>query len=165
MDEDLQYSLSLELKHLAHKIVERYFYYLGHVDIENIFFAERDATRPKKAPIVQLMGVSAPWVVAQLMQANKALYCLFAYSEDWAGVSPAMREWLVFQALLGVSPLNDGKIQKPDVQDFGIIIEFLGPYWKTRQDLPSLLDTADGKPLPLPLPPDNTDEGNSVKGL
>lgn len=154
------YDESPELKILADKIIERYHLYLGYIDTDNIFFAEITGNKPKKSPIIQVAGITSSWVRDIVLKSNNALYCIAVWAEEWTEISPDMQQWLIFDALLHVSEHNDGGLQKPDVNEFGILVEYLGPYWRKREDLPSLLGSLD--PLPIPVPQDNTDEGSSV---
>ena len=158
--EDKTYVESWELKKIADKLIERYYLYLGHVQTDNIYFADIIGAKPKKATIMQIGGVNSPWVKQFIQKQNGALYCVSVWKDEWDETFPPQQEWLVFDALMRIDPHNDGKLVKPDVNEFGNIIEYLGPYWRSKTDLPSLL--GGDEPLPIPLPAYNSDEGSSV---
>jgi hypothetical protein len=166
MPKDITYVQSLELYEIALKLKERYYLHLGHVDLDIIYFAEKLGDKPKKGKIAELSGISNPWVKALLAknQNDNKLYCMSVWSAEWLEVTPAKKEWMVFKMLCSVHPQNDGKLNKPDISDFGYIQEFfmnagVGPYWESQDDLPSLLGA---DPLAIPPPPDDTDEGSTL---
>jgi len=144
---------SYELLGLAKKLQERYHFFLGQVDLEAIWFTEALGEKPKTAKVASISGITKPWLKQLLakMDKNNKLYCLSVWSQEWENLSPAQREWAVFHCLYAVAPEAEGKMRKPDVQGYGPIIDFLGPYWERRQDLPSMLDG--DEPLPIPPPP------------
>lgn len=160
------YNKSNEVMELANKIKQRYYLYVGQVDLENVFFAEIDGEKPKRAGIMEVSGVSSSWVRYILDQNHNALYCMAVWGQEWLDLAPNVKEWLVFDALLRIDPENTGKIRKPDINEFGMILDYfgnigIGAYWRNKSDkLPSLLGGID--PLPIPLPPDDTDEGSSI---
>jgi hypothetical protein len=171
--EEKIYNHSPELQEMAEKIVEKYYFYLGHIVLENIYFAEIDSPKPKRAEAMSVSGVSSTWVKQIMDEMNKKikdktsfdnkLYCISVYGEEWDDISPTMQEWMVFDALLRIDLEGTGKLRKPDICDHGILLDYfgqigIGPYWRKSSNLPSLLA---GDALPIPLPPDNTDEGNS----
>ena len=159
MDEKT-YSQSHELRNMATKIIDHYHLYLGHIDLDNIYFADIDGEKPKRAGIMQIGGITSEWVRQLLQKTNGALYCISVWREEWEAIFAPMQEWMMFDALMRINPNNDGKLVKPDVNEFGIVVEFIGPYWRSRTDLPSLLD---GDPLAIPLPKDNeSDLGSTV---
>lgn len=158
--EDKTYSQSSELLIMAKQIIDRYHLYLGHIDLDNIYFAEIDGDKPKKSTVMQIGGITSEWVKQLVQKTNGALYCISVWRDEWDEIFPPMQKWMVFDALMRIDPHNDGKLMKPDVNEFGIIVEYIGPYWRNRTDLPDLLDSDD--PLPIPLPAYNVDEGSSV---
>jgi hypothetical protein len=158
--EDRVYEESSELKDTAERLVERYYEYLGHVDLENIYFAAIQGSKPKKTSVMQIGGITSEWVKKLIKETKGKIYCISVWASEWDEVFPSMREWMIFDALLRIDPHNDGKLIKPDVNEFGILIEYIGPYWRKKDDLPSLLDSKD--PLPIPLPAYESDEGSSV---
>lgn len=147
------YNESYELAELASKLQDRYRYELGHVDLELIYFAEKLGEKGKKARVVDVVGITSAWLKQLLSKAgkNNKLYCLSAWSQEWGELSPAQKQWAIFNSLYSISLENDGKLRKPDVQGHGPIIEFLGPYWQARQDLPDMLS---GDALGIPPPPE-----------
>ena len=160
--EDKTYSQSSELRNMASKIIDNYHLYLGHIDLDNIYFADIDGEKPKRAGIMQIGGITSEWVRQLLQKTNGALYCISVWRDEWETIFSPMQEWMMFDALMRINPNNDGKLVKPDVNEFGIIVEFIGPYWRSRTDLPSLLD---GDPLAIPLPTYNVDEGETNVGF
>ncbi len=164
---DKVYTEALDLKLTCEKIKDRYYLYLGHVDLDAIFFAEvSGAVRPKKGAVAEISGVSAQWLKQRLQeQADYTLYCLSVWGDDWTELSPNTQEWVLFDLLYSIDPANEGKLRKRDVQEHGIICEYLGPYWRGKhakgEDLPGLLSSKD--PLPIPLPPEgDVDEGSTI---
>jgi hypothetical protein len=81
---------------------------------------------------------------------KKYLYCISAWEEVWEEVNDIKKEWLMFEALLKISPMLEGSIEKYDCIGFNCMIEYAGPYWKVRTDLKSLLN--EHSPLPIPIP-------------
>jgi hypothetical protein len=144
---------SLDLYELAFKLQDRYRYELGHVDLELIYFAEKIGEKGKKAKIAEVSGITSAWLKQLLSKAgkNNKLYCLAVWSQEWGQLSPAQQQWAIFNSLYSISLENDGKLRKPDVQGHGPIIEFLGPYWQARKDLPDMMS---GDPLGIPPPPE-----------
>jgi hypothetical protein len=66
----------------------------------------------------------------------------------------------LFSALYSISPQNDGTIRQFEVQDYAFILEYFirnnyGANYMNHSILPSLLDSKD--PLPIPLPADPED--------
>lgn len=150
---------SYELAELASKLQERYRYELGHVDLELIYFAEKIGEKSKKAKIVEVSGITSAWLKQLLSKAgkNNKLYCLSAWSQEWSELTPAQQQWGVFNSLYSISLENDGKLRKQDVQGHGPIIEFLGPYWESSNDLPDML-SGDALGIPPPPDPENSDD-------
>jgi len=152
---------SYELAELASKLQDRYRYELGHVDLELLYFAEKIGEKGKNAKIVEVSGITSAWLKQLLSKAgkNNKLYCLSAWSQEWGELSPAQKQWFIFHCLYSIALENDGKLRKPDVQGHGPIIEFLGPYWQNRKDLPDMLS---GDPLGIPPPPEPQDEEDAL---
>lgn len=155
------YNVSHELRGMAEKLVSRYYLYLGTVDLDNIFFAEIEGEKPKRGKVMEVSGIRSAWVKQERQKDNKTLYCLSVWGEDWDDIDPYKREWMVFDALMRISPINDGSLRKPDIQEFGCIVEFLGPYWREKEQLPGLLDGDEALPIPLPRCKEE-DEGSTV---
>ena len=93
---------------------------------------------------------------AKQFNTKEKLYCLAVWTEEWSELQKSKKEWIIFKCLYSISPSLDGKIRAVDVQDYGFILEYFirsgfGPYWETKDDLPSLLDSNDGLPLIIPL--------------
>ena len=83
------------------------------------------------------------------------------YDEAWAEKTKAHKEWLMFRALFSLSPALDGTLRQIDVQDYSFILEYMiknnyGANYMDQSILPSLLDSKD--PIPIPLPKDAEDE-------
>lgn len=154
---------SNELKNLAEKLKERYYVYIGYVDLEQIYFAEMVGEKPKKGPVIALNGLSQKWVRDLLLGnvQDKKIYCLGVYDEAWAALTKAHREWAMFKALFSIAPSMDGTLRQIDVQDHSFILEYMikhnyGANYMNQSILPSLLDSKD--PIPIPLPKDEEDE-------
>lgn len=150
-----------ELKELAQKLQERYYAHLGHISLDGVFFAEIIGEKPEKIAVIELNGTNSSWHRMILVESHKELYCVAVWGEAWAEIPPDTQCWLLFDILLGVGPKMDGKITQPDVKDYGIVLQFLGPYWNKKQDaLPSLL--AGDNPLDVPLPMSLYDYGEDT---
>jgi hypothetical protein len=85
---------------------------------------------------------------------------LGVYEEKWAELTKPHKEWALFSALYSISPQNDGTIRQFEVQDYAFILEYFirnnyGANYMNHSILPSLLDSKD--PLPIPLPADPED--------
>lgn len=155
------YTESIELKSMTKKMIEWYWLHISHVDIDNIFFAEIQEEKPKKAPIMFISGIKTKWV-RQLLSSHPQyhyMYCIMIYKNEWDELYPVRKEWMLFDALLRIHPANNGSLRQPDVNDFGIILEYLGIYWRNKDNLPSLLQG--DKPLPIPSPLININENIS----
>jgi hypothetical protein len=157
------YLESTELKNLAEKLKERYYVYIGYVDLEQIYFVEMVGEKPKKGPVIVLNGLSQKWVRDLLLGEvqDKKIYCLGVYDEAWAELSKAHKEWTLFRGLFSLSPSMDGTLRQIDVQDHSFILEYMiknnyGANYMSQSILPSLLDSKD--PIPIPLPKDSEDE-------
>lgn len=162
--EKVIYSEASEMKDLATKIKERYFLYVGHVDLDTIHFTFKNAeTIPKSAKIAELSSIKSAWVrqILAMLHDNR-LYCISSWEEMWNDLEPEQKEWLIFDLMYSVHPSCDSRLRKPDVSEHGIICEFLGPYWRRGETpLPSLLGSID--PLPIPPPPMDGDDGATVE--
>lgn len=153
MKSKVNYHESVELKQLAIEICSRYSTHLYHVDPEKIYFCMKTSEngKPKSAKIAEVSGLKNPWV-RKLLQDQGALqcYCLSAWADEWDALQDEQRQWVLFYLLFGLSELCDGTMRKRDVEsEFGFMIEFLGPYWRLRGDLPNMLGD---EALPLPPP-------------
>lgn len=158
--DDQEYNDSPELKDLAQHLISRYSLHLGHVDVENIFFAEINGEKPKKGKVARLAGASSKWVRQILAKNNEAMYCLAVYGDTWTKLTPSQQQWIMFDLLLSIAPENDGKVNKPDCVEWGILVEYQGAWWRKKDSLPDMLNGLD--PLPIPLPPMEEDEGATV---
>lgn len=149
----MEYIESMALKDMAESLVDKYGLYIGHVNINNIFFASIYGDKPKKAPVIFLSGIGSQWVKQVVEKVpDGTLYCIAIWQDEWDELWPAKQEWFLFDCLLGIGHENDGKILKHDCDEWAIIVEYLGPYWRIKDDvaLPSLLEPS--MPLPLPMP-------------
>lgn len=150
---------SQEVKELAEKLQEKYFPFLGYIDLELVCFAEMDGYKSKKAPVYSISGITQGWVrdiIFHKFNSKEKRYCLAVWTEEWSELQKSKKEWIVFKALYSISPNLDGKMRPVDVQDYGFIIDFfvrsgIGPYWEIKDNLPSLLNGDDTLPLLLPL--------------
>jgi len=159
----MEYIESMSLKNMAEQLVDKYNIYLGYIDIENIFFASIDGVKPPKASPIFISGVASKWVRQILGKIpNGQLYCIAIWESEWESLWKSKQEWLLFDCLLCVGRNNDGSLRKRDCNEWAIIVEYLGPYWRIKDDveLPSLLDSPDPLPIPMPLI-DPEDEDNN----
>ena len=152
------YTESLEILNLAKQLQEKYSAFIGYVDLDLVAFALVDGYKPKNAKVSQMSGITQAWVrdiLFNKFNTKGKLYCLSVWSELWDELEQSKKEWVVFKSLYSISPDLDGKIRATDVQDYGFIIEYFirsgfGPYWESKDSLPSLLS----QDLPLILPLD-----------
>lgn len=145
------YEFSIELSNMAHALYHRYSMYFLGMNLHNIYFAFIDGKPPKRAPVVEINGINGAWAKQQLeIYEDTKLYCIAVWKESWDELFDNYKEWMLFEAMMYISDRNDGSLKKPDVVGFGPIIEYLGPYWKERADLPSLINSK--KPIQLPFP-------------
>lgn len=153
----IEYLESLEIKTTAQKLQEKYYPFIGYVDLEEIYFSEIVGFKPDKAPTWQISGLTQQW--ARDLMSSKSqnkLYCFAVWTDAWAEISNNKKEWIIFRSLFSISPGGKGKLRSFDVQDYGFINEYfvrigIGPYWLSKDDLPSLLDGKDVLPLILPM--------------
>ena len=152
-----EYHESIEIKTLAGKLQERYFPFIGYVDLDEILFTEIIGFKPEKTPIFSMSGLTQKWARDLIIANNqKKSYCFSAWCDEWSELPENKREWIIFRSLYSVSPQGDGKLRPYDVQDYGFITEYfvrcgIGPYWLTKDELPSLLSGNDVLPLVLPM--------------
>jgi hypothetical protein len=150
---------SLEIKEIAIQLQEKYYAFIGYIDLEIVCFAEMEGYKSKKASVYLMSGITQGWVrdiIFHKFNTKEKLYCLAVWTEEWSELQKSKKEWIIFKCLYSISPSLDGKIRAVDVQDYGFILEYFirsgfGPYWETKDDLPSLLDSNDGLPLIIPL--------------
>ncbi len=73
-----------EIKTMAEKLKERYYVYIGYVDLEQIYFAEMVGSTPKKAKPIALNGLAQKWVRDLLLGdiQDKKIYCLGVWEEN-----------------------------------------------------------------------------------
>ena len=153
----IEYSESIEIKSIAQKLQEKYYPFIGYVDLEEIYFSEIIGFKPDKAPIWQISGLTQQW--ARDLMAEKSqqkMYCFAVWSDAWSEFSNNKKQWIIFRSLYSISPGGKGKLRTFDVQDYGFINEYfvrigVGPYWQTKDELPSLLDGKEPLPLILPM--------------
>lgn len=153
----IEFSESLDIKQKAKKLQEKYYPFIGYVDLDEIYFSEMIGFKPEKAPIWQMSGLTQQWA-RDLMasQTQQKMYCFAAWAEEWSDIPENKKEWIIFRALYSVSPQGKGKLRPFDVQDYGFITEYfvrvgVGPYWQDKDELPSLLAGNDVLPLVLPM--------------
>jgi hypothetical protein len=157
---DIEYKESLEIKDTAKKLQERYYPFIGNVDLDEIFFSEIIGFKPEKAPVWLMSGLTQQWARDLIAsQTQQKQYCFSAWSDEWSEISSAKKEWIIFRAIYSISPQGKGKLRPFDVQDYGFIVEYfvrvgIGPYWQDKDELPSLLAGNDVLPLVLPMSDD-----------
>lgn len=146
------------LRLLAQDLVEKYFPFIGYIDLDQICFILDDNPKPKKSPVYKVSGITQSWV-RDIINASPEnygkFYCISVYEEEWNELQKSQREWFMMKCLYSISPSLDGKIRSFEIFDYAFINEYfvrvgVGPYWELREDLPSLLDS--NEPLPLILP-------------
>ena len=158
--DNIEYHNSIEMLEIAKKLQEKYFPFIGYVDLDEILFAEIIGFKPEKAPIYTMSGITQKWARDLILSNNqKKSYCFSAWCDNWSELSEAKKEWLIFRSLYAVSPQGQGKLRPFDVQDYGFINEYfvrvgIGPYWQSEDNLPSLLNGNDVLPLVLPMEDD-----------
>ena len=159
---EVSYRESINLYALARQLQERYYLHLGHVDLDVIYFADKTGDKPPKASVIEASGVRSGWVQQILNQnASHKRYCIAAWFVEWSELSFNKQEWLMFDALYSIGIENDGKLRVRDVVEHGVIADFLGVYWRSDDEIPSLLQSKD----PLPIPPPaaiHADEGSTL---
>ncbi len=150
---------SQECLNIAQKLVEKYYMFIGYVDLDLVHFVEMDGYKSKNAPACVMSGLTQSWArdILRTSGSNK-IYCFAVWSEIWEQTEKSKKEWLVFRSLYSISPALDGKIRNFDVQDYGFIVEYFvrsgyGPYWSEKDNLPSLLDND----IPLIVPMNDDD--------
>lgn len=155
-----EYHECIEIKNIAEKLQEKYFPFIGYVDLDEILFTEIIGFKPEKTPIFSMSGLTQKWARDLILSVNqKKTYCFSAWSDEWSELSNNKKEWIIFRCLYSVSPQGNGKIRPLDVQDYGFINEYfvrigIGPYWLTKDELPGLLSGNDILPLVLPMEDD-----------
>ena len=157
---DAEFHESIEMKEIAKKLQERYFPFIGYVDLDEIYFTEIIGFKPEKAPIYTMSGITQKWARDLISSSNqKKLYCFAAWVDNWSETPTEKKEWILLRCLYSVSPQGEGKLRPYDVQDYGFINEYfvrvgIGPYWETKDILPGLLKGNDVLPLVLPMEDD-----------
>jgi hypothetical protein len=161
MEEEIIYIESEDMKKLAHDLRQAYYVHLGHVNLDAIFFVEKDGILPKKAKTIEIAGVTNGGIrlLMQKIGGNQN-YCVSVWKESWDAINEYQRQWLMFEILYSIKYGSEGYLRKPDVQEYGPIIEYfantnIGVHWRKCEELPNLLDTIS---LPIPLPPDEDEE-------
>lgn len=142
---------------IAQKLQEKYFAFIGYVNLETVYFTKMIGYKSRNAPPYIMSGLTQAWARSILNNhQSKKNYCLGVWDEEWDELEKSKKEWIIFRCLYSISPANDGKLRPLDVQDYGFIVEYFvrsgfGPYWEQKENLPSLLDGNDILPLILPL--------------
>lgn len=148
---------SSEITNIAKQLQEKYYPFIGYINLDEIFFSEMIGYKSKNAPVYQMSGLTQAWAREILLAEKKnKCYCLAVWQELWEELEQSKKEWIVFKCLFMVSPQGDGKIRPYDVNDFGFIVEYFvkagfGPYWELKENLPSLLSGNDTLPLVIPM--------------
>ena len=146
-----------EVLDIAKKLQEKYYAFIGSVNLDSIYFTKMIGYKSRNAPVYIMSGLTQAWARSVLnnLQSRKN-YCLGVWEEEWDELEKSKKEWIIFRCLYSISPADDGKIRPFDVQDYGFIVEYfvrigVGPYWEAKENLPSLLDSDDILPLIIPL--------------
>lgn len=160
--QDIVYIESEDLKILADQLREKYFLHLGHVDLDAIYFVEKVGDEPKKIKVIEILGVTNGGIRQMLQQVGRnQSYCMQVWQDAWNALHPYAQQWLMFEVLYSIKRGNEGYLKKPDVVEYGPIIEYfassnIGIHWRENQeDLPDMLAQIS---LPMPLPPDEDEE-------
>jgi len=152
---------SEECLNIAQKLVEKYYPFIGYIDLNLIHFVEMDGYKSRNSPAYVMSGITQSWARDILKQfGSNKVYCFGVWSDLWSEIEQSKKEWFIFRALYSISPSLDGKIRSFDVQDYGFITEYFvragfGPYWIHKDGLPSLLDSKGILPLILPMDDDD----------
>jgi len=146
-----EYYESIELFRLAEKLISRYSTHLHYVDIDKIYFCVQTGDKPQKAPLGEISGVGG-WVKNILNDVgSKKIYCLRVWNDAWDSLMEEQQQWFMFYLLYSIGENCNGSVRKAEITDeYGFMLEYLGPYWRKRGDLPDML--VDDDPIPLPPP-------------
>ena len=148
---------SQECLNIAQQLVEKYYMFVGYVDLNLVHFVEMDGYKSKNSPPYIMSGITQSWAKDILRSVGSSkIYCFGVWSELWEELEQSKKEWIIFRALYSISPTLDGKIRTFDVQDYGFITEYFvrtgfGPYWMEKENLPSLRKGSETLPLVIPL--------------
>jgi len=162
---DTEYRESLQNKTIAEKLQEKYYPFLGYIDLNEIYFAEMIGYESKKAPAYQMQGVTSGWV-REILNMNPATrgkqYCFAVWEEKWSNLPDQNKQWIIFRSLFSISPQGGGKLRPFDVMDYGFIVEYfvrigVGPYWESKDTLPDLLKGEECLPIILPMDEENNE--------
>lgn len=157
---NVEFSECKENYEIAKKLQERYFPFIGYVDLEDIYFAEMIGYKPKNALPYKMSSITQSWVREVISNTDKLkTYCVAVYDDLWSELESSKKEWIIFKCLYSISPQGNGKIRNFDVMDYGFIVEYFvrtgfGPYWETKDNLPSLLSGNETLPLIIPMDDD-----------
>lgn len=142
---------------IAQKLQEKYYAFIGYVNLDSIYFTKMIGYKSRNAPVYQMSGLTQAWARSVLneLQSRKN-YCLGVWADEWDELEKSKKEWIIFRCLYSISPADDGKLRPFDVNDYGFIVEYfvrsgIGPYWESKENLPSLLDGNDILPLIIPM--------------
>jgi hypothetical protein len=158
---DPEFIESIECKEISEKLVSKYYPFIGYVNLDLVHFVEMDGYKGKNAPPYIMSGLTQSWARGILQSlGNGKVYCLGVWSDLWEELEQSKKEWIIFRCLYSISPSLDGKIRTFDVQDYGFITEYFvrsgfGPYWMSKEGLPSLLEGSHALSLILPMEDDD----------
>lgn len=159
--EEIIYVESDDLKKLASDLRQAYYIHLGYIDLDAIYFVEKHGEVPKKFKTIEIAGVTHGGIRQMLQKiGGNQNYCLSVWKDPWDDLHEYAKQWLMFEILYSIKHGSTGHLKKPDIQEFGPIIEFfansdIGIHWRKAPELPNLLDKIS---LPIPLPPDEEEE-------
>lgn len=162
---ETEYRECIANKNIAEKLQEKYYPFLGYINLNEIYFAEMIGFEPKKAPAYIMQGVTSGWV-REILNMNPETrgkqYCFAVWEEKWSNIPEQNKQWIIFRSLFSISPFGGGKIRAFDVNDYGFIVEYFvrmgfGPYWEHKENLPDLLKGEECLPLILPMDEENNE--------
>lgn len=140
-----QYTESAEIKQIAKELQTRYYFLLGHVELDKVFFCLLSGDRPSKSKNYLMSGVASDWIKQLLQDANKkTIYCFAVWDDFWDTLTAASKQWILLESLFSIDLACSGKFQKPDVIGYSMLLQTLynynvGPIWQ-EDNLPNLLE-------------------------
>lgn len=154
---NLEYVEAQAVREMAEKLIERYPSQLGHIDVEDVYFAFCISKKPKNSQPVQLASVRKPLT----RKVTTRPYQIAIFRDTWEGWNQTQQALQLLHALYAISPDGDGIFRTQDVHDFFPFVAALGPQWQ-HMDPDSLPNPLKEKVnFPEPIAP-NEDEGSSI---
>ena len=153
----LEYIEAGVVREMAETLIERYPSQLGHIDVEDVYFAFCVSKKPKNSVAVQLASVRKPLT----RKVTTRPYQIAIFRDTWEGWTETQQALQLLHALYAISPDGDGIFRTQDVHDFYPFVAALGPQWEHMdpEGLPNPLK--DKIKFPEAIAP-NEDEGASI---